>query len=59
MGWTGRLALTHRRSTCKVDSWQEAAAQRGELSSVLCDDLEAWGGGGREAPEGEDICTHF
>ena len=30
-----------------------------ELSSGLCDDLEGWNGGygGKEAPEGGDVCT--
>ena len=30
---------------CKIDSWWEAAAWHRELGSVLCDDLEGWGGG--------------
>ena len=32
-----------------------------ELSSVLCDDLDGWdgGGGGREVQEGGDICIHI
>ena len=29
----------------KTDTLQEAAARHRELSSVLCDDLEGWGGG--------------
>ena len=30
-------------------------------SSVLCDDLDGWdgGGGGREVQEGGDICIHI
>ena len=26
---------------------------------MLCDDLEGWDGGGREAQEGGDICIHI
>ena len=33
--------------------------QQRKLSSVLCDDLEGWDGGGREAQEGGDICIHI
>ena len=25
---------------------------------MLCDDLEGWDGGGREAQEGGEICVH-
>ena len=45
----------------KITSWWEAGVQHRELSSVLCDGLEGWegGGGGREAQEGRDLhcCT--
>ena len=46
---------------CKTDSWQEAAVQHRELSSVFCDDLEGWKGsrGGRDTQEGRDICIHM
>ena len=39
---------------CKIDSYWEAAVQHGELSLVLCDDLEGWdgAGGGREVQRG-------
>ena len=26
---------------------------------MLCDDLDGWDGGGREAQEGGDICIHI
>ena len=29
------------------------------LSSVPCDDLEGQEGGGKEAPEGQDVCMHI
>ena len=30
---------------CKIDGERGASVQHMELSSVLCDDLEGWGGG--------------
>ena len=39
---------------CKI-----ATGKHRELSSVLCDDLEGWDGGGRDAEEGGDICIHI
>ena len=39
-----------------MDGWWEAAAQHGEISSVLCDHLEGWDREGvREAQEGGDM----
>ena len=35
-----------------------ATGKHRELSSVLCDDLEGWDGGGRDASEGGDVGTH-
>ena len=51
------MALTYIYNTkCKIDSYWEAAAQRREISSVLCDHLEGWDReGGREAQEGGDM----
>ena len=41
-------------------SGKEAAVQHREPSSVLCDALEWWdGGGGKEAQEGGHICMHM
>ena len=46
---------------CYIDSQWEAAADPGELSLVLCDDLDWWvgGGGWEEGPRGKDICIHI
>ena len=41
----------------KINSWWEAAVLHRELRPVLSGDPEVWKGGGREAPEGGDICT--
>ena len=40
---------------CYIDSQWEAAADPGELSLVLCDDLDWWvgGGGWEEGPRGK------
>lgn len=44
---------------CKIGSSWEAAVEPQELSSELCDDLEAWDGvGGWEVQEGGDIRKH-
>ena len=49
--------------THKDSSWGAAVEHR-ELSSVICDDLQAWNGGGREAQERGNKCifmtdSHF
>ena len=43
---------------CKIDSQWEFAVWLRELKLVLCDNVEAGDGvgGGRELPEGRDIC---
>ena len=42
---------------CKIDSQWEPAVQHRELSSLLCDDLDGWdgGGGGRSKREGIQV----
>ena len=43
--WHGHIYTTK----CKTDSYWEAATERREISSVLCDHLEGWAReGGRE-----------
>ena len=50
--WHGHIYTT----TCKTDSYWEAAAEHRELRSVLCDHLEGWDReGGRKAQEGGDM----
>ena len=40
-------------ATCEIDSKWEAVTLHSKLSSVLCNDLEEWDGGGWEGgPEG-------
>ena len=56
--WHGHIYTT----TCKIDSWWEAAAQHREISSMLCNDLEGWDReGGRETQERGygDTCMHM
>ena len=56
-GTKKRIALTYIYMTmCKIDSYWESALQHRELSSILCDDLVGWDGGGRQAQERGDIC---
>ena len=43
-------------NVCKIASQWEAAVWQREFRLVLCDDLERWDMGGREAEEGRDIC---
>ena len=31
---------------CKTDSWCKSAIKHRKLSSLLCDDLDGWDGGG-------------
>ena len=41
---------------CKIASWETAVLHK-ELSSVLCNDLDGWNGGGRLSREG--ICVYI
>ena len=51
MGWIGRVARHIRTAVCRTDSpWWKAAEWHRELTSVLCDDLEGWGGARIWAP---------
>ena len=63
VGCVERVALTCTYPTTRgMNSSWEAAAVHGELSSVLCADLEGWGGvgGGRAVLKGTDRwCTHM
>ena len=47
-------------TTCKRDSWWEAALSYKELSLLLCDDLGRWDGEGwRKAQEGRNIYIYI
>ena len=51
VGWIGRVAWHIYTAVCRTDSpWWKAAVWHRELSSVLCDDLEGWGGARIWAP---------
>ena len=43
----------------KIDSQWGAAVRHRELSSVLCDALEGWDGGGREGQERRAMYVHM
>ena len=48
MAQTGKRLSAMQETRCKRGSCWEAAAQHRGLSSALCDDPEAWDGGGRD-----------
>ena len=62
MSFSCSLALTDQQyfhyeiSLQNLFNKWEAAVEHWELSSVICDDLQAWIGGGWEAQERGDIC---
>lgn len=45
-------------ATCETASQREAAVPRGELRSEPWDGLGLGRGGGRQAPDGGDVCAH-
>lgn len=55
MGWIERVVLKHIIIMCKPDISGKLLFNTGS-SARWCDDLEGWGGAGRDAREGGDIC---
>ena len=59
VGWTGRVGFTHIHHCVQNGQLVGACWIARELSSGLCDDLDKWGGEGREVQEEGDRGIHI